>query len=120
MKRDAAAHMRPDILVLASAARRPTRSGSTPAPTMTGALPPSSISTGFMARAASSVRCLPTPVEPVKVTRRVMGEPISLSEICPEFAKDEVQHARREPRVFEAAHELAGSPGGVGGGFQDH
>src|SRR3954453_5981928 len=56
MNRDAEAQIRPETRVLASAARTPTLSGSTPAPMITGALPPSSISTGFMARAASSLQ----------------------------------------------------------------
>jgi len=45
--------------------------GSTSSQTITGAWPPSSISTGFMWREASSVRCLPTAVEPVKAISRV-------------------------------------------------
>ena len=41
--------------------------------TITGAWPPSSIVTRFMCAPASAASCLPTGVEPVKVTLRMIG-----------------------------------------------
>ena len=85
---------------------------------MTGALPPSSICTGFMARAASSVRCLPTPVEPVKVTRRVMGEPISLSEICPESPRTRFSTPGGSPASSKHRTSSQAVPGVSAAGFR--
>ncbi|MNE81523.1 hypothetical protein D3C80_1781830 [compost metagenome] len=47
---------------------------------MTGAWPPSSISTGFMAAPASWLKCLPTATDPVKVTMRVTGDSIRVED----------------------------------------
>lgn len=57
--------------ILRTAETTATSCESTSSQTITGACPPSSISTGVMCAAASIVRCRPTVVDPVNATSRI-------------------------------------------------
>ena len=63
----------PELANAPKAAAFTAASRSASASTSSGALPPSSSSTGFRCLAHSAAMSLPTRVEPVKLTRRTAG-----------------------------------------------
>ena len=88
--------------------------------TIAGAWPPSSIVTRFMCWPASEARCLPTGVEPVKVTLRITGWAMRYSEISAGWPKTRPIDVAGHAGVEEGAHELHAARRRVLGAFEDH
>src|SRR5258708_1970793 len=111
MKRETEAQIRPAARAFADAAILPIFTASTPLPINTGALPPSSINTGFIASAANSVRCLPTSVDPVKVTSLTTGEAISTRDSLEDSPNTRLRTPGGRPassKHFTSAQAVAG------------
>ena len=81
-------------------------SGSASSNTTTGEWPPSSMVARFMPLAASPARCLPTGIEPVKEIFFTIFDGIRCSDTFGRHAEHQIEHARRQPGIGEAFHQL--------------
>ena len=109
----------PVLRYLEAMAPSTAASRSASSKTMKGALPPSSMETFLTVPAQAAISCLPTSVEPVKVSLRTRGLAVS----SPPMAPEEPVMTLKTPLGMPArAGELGERQGRVGGGARrlDH
>ena len=96
----------PELRYLEAAAPSTAASRSASSNTMTGAFPPNSMDTFLTVSAHSLSRVLPTGVEPVKVSLRIVSLPVSTDEEVVTFASTEVARDPNKAFIVKADEEV--------------